>query len=95
MLTFFYTLSDYSAYVVLEMAGSGYESPMLVVLVGSIVFQALTSHFGTKEGPVATAGALLGFKPVLDGVNIVFGVPPRAGALQSAVARRVRVDLHY
>ena len=95
MLTFFYTQSDYSAYVVLEMAGSGYATPMLVVLVASMVFQVLTVHFGTKEGPVATAGTLLGFKPVLDEVNIVFDVPPRAEALQSAVARRVRVDLHY
>ena len=86
MLTYFDTLSDYSAYVVLEMAGSAYATPMLVVLVASMVMQALTVHFVTREGPVATVGALLGFKPILDGVNIVFDVPPRAGAIRSLEA---------
>ena len=86
MLTFVDTLSDYSACVVLEMAGSAYATPMLVILVASMVIQALIANFVTKEGPVATVGALLGLKPVLDGVNIVFDVPPRAGAMHALAA---------
>ena len=86
LLTLFDTLSDYSAYVVLEMAGSGYATPMLVILMVSMMMQALTVRFVTKEGPIATAGALLGLKPILDGINIVFGIPPRAGAIESLAA---------
>ena len=80
LLTFCDTLSDYSAYIVLEMAGSGYATPMLVILVVSVMMQAIAVHFVTKEGPIATVGALLGLKPIIDGVNIVFNIPSRAGA---------------
>ena len=86
MLTFFDTISDYSAYVVLEIADSSYATPMLVVLMVSMVMQALVAQLLTKEGPIATVGALLGLKPILDGINIVFGIPPRAGAMFSLAA---------
>ena len=86
MLTFFDTLSDYSAYIVLEMANSDYAKPMLVVLLVSMIMQALVARFVTKEGPVATVGALLGLKPILDGVNIIFDIPPHVGALHSLAA---------
>ena len=86
MLTVFDTLSDYSAFVVLRMAGSVYATPMLVVLVVSMSFQAITTHFHTKEGPIATIGALLGFKPIIDGINICFDIQPRPGALTSLQA---------
>ena len=86
MLTVFDTLSDYSAYAVLRIDGSGYATPMLVVLVVSMACQALTAHYVTKEGNFATVGALFGFKPIIDGINIVFDLEPQTGALPSLVA---------
>ena len=51
-----------------------------------MVMQAIVVRFVTKEGPIATAAALLGLKPILDGVNIVFDVPARPGAFHSEAA---------
>lgn len=85
-LTFFDTLSDYVTYIVLANAESSYATPMLVVLLVSMMTQALCVHFQTKEGPIATAAALLGLKPILDGVNIVFDLPARPGAESSLTA---------
>ena len=85
-LTFFDTLSDYSACWVLLKDGSGYGIAMLVVLIISMVSQAATARYLTREGPIATVGALLGLKPILDGVNIIFDIPPQPGALTSLVA---------
>ena len=86
MMTFFDTVSDYSAYVVLQMAGSVYATPMLVILVVSMISQGFLVHFVTKEGPLVTVGALLGLKPIIDGVNICFNIPPRAGATMNSLA---------
>jgi hypothetical protein len=87
MLTVFDTLSDYSAYAVLQIDGSGYATPMLVVLVVSMACQSFITRYVTKEeGNFVTAGALFGFKPVLDGINIVFDLEPQTGALPSLIA---------
>ena len=86
LLTFFDTLSDYATYIVLANTRSSYATPMLVVLLGSMVTQASVVHFITNEGPIAIAAALLGLKPILDGVNIVFDLPARPGANDSLVA---------
>ena len=51
-----------------------------------MVVQAITAHFLTREGSVATVGALFGLKPIIDGINIVFDIPPPPGALSSLVA---------
>ena len=85
-LTLFDTLSDYSALAVLVIDGSNYAIPMAAVLLVSMMCQALTVRYVTKEGPIAMACALLGLKPILDGINIVFEIPPQAGAVQSTAA---------
>ena len=98
LLTFFDTLSDYATYVVLANAeSSSYATPMLVVLLGSMMIQALCVHFQTKEGPIATAAALLGLKPILDGVNIVFDLParPRASSSLRPTPRRILMIDRY
>ena len=86
LLTLFDTLSDYSAYAVLQINGSGYAAPMLVVLIVSMLMQAFVARYGTREGTFATVGALFGFKPIIDGVNIVFDIEPQPGALGSLAA---------
>ena len=86
MLTLFDTLSDYSALWVLYDEGSRYATPMVVILLVSMAFQAISTHFNSKEGPVAMVASLLGLKPVFDGIHIVFEFPPRPGALQSTAA---------
>ena len=84
LLTLFGTLSDYSAYAVLQIDGSGFAAPMLVVLIVSMLTQAAVTRYWTREGTFATVGALLfGFKPIIDGVNIVFDIEPQPGALES------------
>ena len=85
-LTFFDTVSDYSTYVVMAHYGSTLADPMLAVLLLSMGMQALIAQFVTKEGPLATACALFGLKPVFDGVNIVFDLPRRPNAAPSATA---------
>ena len=86
-LTFFDTLSDYSACWVLLKDGSPYGIAMLVVLIISMGGQAVGARYLTREGPIATVGALLGLKPILDGVNIIFDIPPQPGALTSGGVR--------
>ena len=85
-LIFFDTLSDYSACWVLLKDGSSYGIAMLVVLTTSMLLQAATARYVTREGPIATIGALLGLKPILDGVNLVFDIPPQPGAITSTLA---------
>ena len=85
-LTFFDTVSDYSACLVLFIEGSAYAKPMLAVLLMSMVSQSLVAQFATREGPIVTLGALLGFKPIIDGIHIIFDIPPRSGALSSLAA---------
>ena len=85
-LTFFDTLSDYSACWVLLHDGSGYGVAMLVVLIMSMLAQASVARYATREGTIATVGALLGLKPILDGVNIIFDIPSQPGALSPLVA---------
>jgi len=82
-LTFFDTVSDYVACIVLSSTDSSYAIPMLVVLCVSMVCQAVVARFVTNEGPVAVVGALLGLKPVMDGINIIFDIPTRPGASES------------
>lgn len=81
MLTFFDTISDYCVIVVLFIAGHALATPMLVVLLVSMLTQALCAQFMTNEGPIATVAALIGCKPIVDGINIIFEIPPRATAL--------------
>jgi hypothetical protein len=59
---------------------------MLVVLLFSVLSQAVTVHLQTKEGPIATAAALLGLKPIMDGVNVIFDLPRRPGAMRCHLA---------
>jgi hypothetical protein len=77
-LTFFDTLSDYCACLVLQ--NTSYGTPMVAVLLFSMVTQAFVTRYVTKEGPIATLGAFLGFKPILDGVHIIFDIDNQAGA---------------
>ena len=86
-LALFDTLSNYVAYAVLAFRiGSVYATPMLVALLVSMALQALMTHFGTKEGPVAILGAFFGFFPLINGMNIIFELPARPGALSSLMA---------
>ena len=80
-LTLFDTLSDFISYFTLANADSSYSTPMLVVLLVSMVVQAFTVRFVTHEGPIATGAALLGLKPIMDGIGIIFELPTRPGAV--------------
>ena len=80
LLIFFDTVSDYGAYAVLAIDDSSYATPMLVVLILSVMCQALVARFVSKQGPIAVVGGLLGVKPILDGIYIIFDVPPDPGA---------------
>jgi hypothetical protein len=62
LLTFFDTLSDYATYIVLANTESSFATPMLVVLLGSMVTQALVVRFITNEGLIAIAAAALARK---------------------------------
>ena len=86
LLTFFDTLSDYSAFLVLYSEDSSYAAPMLAVMVVSLLTQALGVRYVTKEGPLAAFGALCGLKPIIDGIHIVFNIPNQPGALRPQVA---------
>ena len=85
-LTFCDTVSDFGSCYVLLDAGSSYGIPMLVVMLSSMIMQAVGARYLTKEGSLATVGALFGLKPIIDGINICFDIPPAPGALNSLMA---------
>ena len=69
------TVSEKAVCAVLIIAESPYGFPMLLVVLASLLTQALLAHFVTSEGPIAVVGALFGFKPIIDVIKIIFNIP--------------------
>ena len=74
LLTWGDTVSDWVTLEQLLRADSPYFLPMLGMLVFANVVLALAAYFYQRDGVLASLAALVGLKPLVDGVRIIFSI---------------------
>ena len=96
LITWGDSVSDMINLALLLKTGSRYGPIMLGTLVFANLLQAVATYFWQRQGVLATASALLGLKPLVDGFRLVFGIESKGkfdASINFALTRVVETGL--